>query len=740
MKSQKPPLDHSVAAPPTAEHTIAIAATFTAEPVEEVLMFWSRTLEMPFGVSFAPYHQVFQQLLDPSGVLARNKGGLNVVLVRWEDWGNDPGALDRALDDFIAALRTAATATSTPLLIAICPASRSAMAERQDHLDRLEARLRGLMSEPSTVHLLTTADMLTAYPVQEYDDPARAALGHVPYTPVFFAALGTLIVRHWYALQQTRYKVIALDCDETLWKGVCGEVGPHGVRIEAAHEHLQRLMVAQQQAGMLLCLDSKNNDEDVEAVFEQRTDMPLERHHLVASRINWRPKSENLMSLAAELRLGLDSFIFVDDDPVACAEVEANCPEVLTLQLPEPLGVPRYLNHVWAFDRVRRTEEDAQRTALYRSDVERERSRKESLRFDEFFAKLGLEIELREMRTPHLARVAQLTQRTNQFNCTTIRRTEDELARLSAGGQVEGVVVDVRDRFGSYGLVGVVLFRREGPTLEVDTFLLSCRALGRGVEHRMLSFVGELAQARGSERVDLSFRPTRKNLPAFEFLERLGKTDTVSTDGAVAYRLTAADAAAIRFQPGDTPSADPAAAEELRPSAVRARTPPAPSTLIRRIATELSDAEQIRRAVDADKRRARPELPEGYVAPRTQIEIEMAALWSQVLGLDHVGACDDFFALGGHSLLATLLVSRMRDAFEADVSLDTFFERPTVAGLADWIQEHRIQHAAPAELNEMLLALEKLSDAEVEALLAGDADADAGATTSDESTRDEVSS
>ncbi|MCA1587039.1 MAG: HAD-IIIC family phosphatase, partial [Acidobacteria bacterium] len=552
MTSKNPSLEQPAAAPSSAAHTIAIAATFTAEPVEAVLTFWSRTLEMPFSVSFAPYHQVFQQLLDPTGVLARNRAGLNVLLLRWEDWGTDPHALDGALDDLIAALRTAVTATSTPLLLAVCPASRVVAAEHDDHFDRLEIRLRALTAELSRVHLLTTADMLTAYPVQEYDDAGRAALGHVPYTPVFFAALGTLIARHWYALQQTRYKVIALDCDETLWKGVCGEVGPHGVKIETAHEHLQRLMVAQQQAGMLLCLNSKNNEEDVDAVFEQRGDMTLGRHHLVASRINWRPKSENLRSLAAELRVGLDSFIFIDDDPVSCADVEANCPDVLTLPLPEPLGVPRYLDHIWAFDRGQRTEEDAQRTELYRSEVERERSRKESLRFDEFFAKLGVEIELREMQPAHFARVAQLTQRTNQFNCTTIRRTEDEVGRLAASGQLEGVVVEVRDRFGAYGLVGVVLFRGRARALEVDTFLLSCRALGRGVEHRMLSFVGELAQARACECVEVRFRPSGKNLPAHEFLESLGQAETESTDDGVVYRLSTAEAAALRFQPGET--------------------------------------------------------------------------------------------------------------------------------------------------------------------------------------------
>ena len=128
--------------------------------------------------------------------------------------------------------------------------------------------------------------------------------------------------------------MIVLDCDNTLWKGVCGEDGPLGVEVTAPYRALQEFMIGQMNAGMLLCLCSKNNEKDALDVFDQRTDMLLKREHLVSWRINWKSKSENIKSLAKELNLGLDSFIFIDDNPVDCADVKINCPSVLTLQLP----------------------------------------------------------------------------------------------------------------------------------------------------------------------------------------------------------------------------------------------------------------------------------------------------------------------------------------------------------------------------------------------------------------------
>jgi len=220
--------------------------------------------------------------------------------------------------------------------------------------------------------------------------------------------------------------------------------------LDAPRKALQDFMRAQHAAGRLLAVCSKNSEEDVREVFAQRLDMPLRHEHFAAWRVNWTPKSENIKSIAQELNLGLDSFIFVDDNPVECAEVEANCPGVLTLQLPEnPAEIPQFLKHCWAFDVLKVTAEDARRGEMYRESRQREELRSKAGSLADFIAGLNLKIQIAPMVSEQLARVSQLTQRTNQFNVTTIRRTEAEMQQLATHATV--LTVTVSARFGDYG-------------------------------------------------------------------------------------------------------------------------------------------------------------------------------------------------------------------------------------------------------------------------------------------------
>jgi FkbH-like protein len=387
----------------------------------------------------------------------------------------------------------------------------------------------------------------------------------VPYTPAFYTALGTMLARKIRALRSAPHKVVVLDCDETLWGGVCGEVGAAGVELGGPRRALQEFILAQAERGMLVCLCSRNNEEDVREVFRCRPEMVLRPEHFAARRINWRPKSENLRELAEELRLGLDSFIFIDDDPVVCMEVRANCPEVLTLQLPsDPERIPTFLRHVWAFDRLKLTAEDRRRTALYRQHAEREDLRRGAQSLADFLAAIELKVRISALAPEHLPRVAQLTERTNQFNCTTVRRTEAEIQRLCQAEGYECLVAEVSDRFGDYGLVGVAIFRPAAEAVEVDTLLLSCRALGRNVEHRLLARVGELALARGLGRVDVPFVPTPKNQPALDFLTQVGAPFRQPRAAGSVYRLPARHAASLAEGQGPGGAATPAEGRAVR--------------------------------------------------------------------------------------------------------------------------------------------------------------------------------
>ena len=692
--------------------TLAISATFTAEPLADSLAFWMREAALDFELRFAPYNQVFQQLLDPTSLLAANANGVNVLLVRWEDWAAEPGTLEDTARHLAAEL--AARRFAVPVLVILCPNSPEFRRRQAGILAACNAILEERVASLPQVHLVPESELEELYPVEHYYDPHAFELGGIPYSPEMFAALGTMITRKLHALAGSPFKVVALDCDETLWMGVCAEDGPEGVIVDAPRRAFQELLVRLQQEGMLLCLVSKNIEEDVRETFRRNPSMPLRWEHILAHRINWQPKPENLRSLAAELSLGLDSFIYLDDNPAEIAQVQAECPEVLCFALPEDSArIPHFVKHIWAWDRLKTTEEDRRRTAMYWEQIEREKLQKQSSSLEEFLAALQLHVEIGEAQEQDLARVSQLTQRTNQMNFSVRRRTEAELRELLASHECQCLTARVRDRFGDYGLVGVIILRPGEAALTLDTFLLSCRALGKGVEHRMLAEVGRRAVEMGYEIVLAPFVETARNRPAKMLLESLSGGVRSGVEGGAVYEFPAVSLARAVFQPA-------AHKEQIcgEPQAAPRSMPTAPSRLnYLRIATELSSPRQVLDALRQAQRKT-DLAPRVTDAPRTELEKRLAALWSEFLGRDSVGIHDNFFDLGGHSLLAVQLLSAVRQAFDVDLSLDVVYAGDfTVAELAKAIELGQIREAGEDQYQDLLKELEGLSDDEVKALL-----------------------
>jgi FkbH-like protein len=648
-----------------------------------------RQLGLPAELRFAAYHQVFQELLDPAGLFARNASGVNVVLVRFDDWPAGQAA------EFVDAVRAAAGRTAVPLILVLCPG-----ALQFDDVVR-----RGVAGLPS-VYVLTAAEIAALYPVDEVHDPHGNELGRLPYTPLYFVALATAVARKIHAIIAPSFKAIALDCDDTLWAGICGEDGPEGVVLDPPRRALQQFMAERRREGRLLTLCSKNNEEDVAATFRAHPEMPLSAGDFVVQRVNWDSKAGNLASLAEELEIGLDTFILVDDNPKEVQETQAGAPQVLALLLPgRAEEIPDFLAHVWAFDRARVTEEDRRRGEMYAQRAERARAARTSPSLEDFLASLELKVTIAPMGPAQVDRVAQLTQRTNQMNATCIRRTAAEIQRLPE----ECLTVHVTDRFGSYGLTGAILFRVDR-ALVVDTFLLSCRALGRGVEHRMVARLGEIAIERGLEAVEIPFVAAQRNRPALLFLESLGAP---AVEGV--FRLSASDAAGVRRHPSAGQAAGLPAPEPSLPA-----TSPARPNYVR-IATELRTPEQIAAWLRATGRR-RTALSDAD-APRTALERDLVALWAEMLNVEAVGIHENFFELGGHSLLAVQLLSRVRQIYGVDLSLEVVYSGEfMVAELAKAIELKEIEQAG-GDYHELIEELEGLSDAEVRALLAEEQDA-----------------
>ena len=277
-------------------------------------------------------------------------------------------------------------------------------------------------------------------------------------------------------------------------------------------------------------------------------------------------------------------------------------------------------------------------------------------------------------------------------------------------------MVEVSDRFGSYGLTGVAIYEVDADALRVDTFLLSCRVLGRGVEHLLLARLGEIAGARGLGRVDVRFSPTQRNQPALVFLESVGAEFKQPASPGLFFRFPAAYAATIAYQPAGAVSRQPAEA----PAGETVASEPID---FHYIASSLRSVDQIREHVRGGNRSGavRAAVP---VPPRTGIERQLAALWIELLGIPEVGIHDNFFDLGGHSLAAVQLVSRVRQAFRVDLSLDAVYSAAfTVAELAMAIEMRLMEQADPDQYAGLLAEVDGLSDEEVRVLLEQERDA-----------------
>ncbi|MFK7849091.1 MAG: HAD-IIIC family phosphatase [Rhodothermales bacterium] len=721
-----------------AELHVAIAATFTAEPVEKTLSFWLESLNIPHVIQFSPYNQVFQQLLDPNSLFALNKNtenrhALNIIYIRLEDWlgassvadiiassalvasngttaqPNGHEALNRSAgdiehttkmlrqnaEDLVNAIKVASLKGNVQHLLVFSPISEAGKSSASfvDILSKTEAYIVDQLRGAKQVETVTQAQVMAWYPLSGYDDKHTARAGHVPYTDTCYAALATAAARRFSALTRPPHKVIVLDCDNTLWDGVCGEVGPTGVKITEPFKALQAFMLAQQEAGMVLCLASKNIEADVDAVFEQNADMLLGKNDIVSTRVNWQPKSDNIKSLAAELNLGLDSFIFIDDNPIECAEVHASCPEVAVFQLPKaPADIPHFLQHIWLFDNVGVTDEDKKRAERYRQNSKREQAKNASGSLKDFLENLNLSIQISAPTKTHFPRIAQLTQRTNQFNTTTIRRQEPEMIELVQDGSLNAAIVEVSDRYGDYGLVGVLLYNYTQEALQVDSLILSCRALGRGVEQSMAKFLAEEASKQNRLRVDVAFSQSERNEPVHAFLETVATHSKSEFSQGTVYQYNTADLLALVPLEAATPSlavngskngtmngSSKGAAKENVSGIKKTLNSQHASNghLWQYVASGLSRPIDIKEKV-LGRTVPRPALQTPLIEAQTRDEQIVAQIWQDVLGIEGIGLEDGFKELGGTSLQLVQIYGRLRAQFDVDLPFTKLFALPTI--------------------------------------------------------------
>lgn len=365
----------------------------------------------------------------------------------------------------------------------------------------------------------------------------------MPYTREACKALAKEYVKFIRAMKGRNSKCLVVDCDNTLWGGIVGEDGINRISIGvtypgSAYREFQQAILGLHNRGVMLAICSKNNERDVIEVLEKHPGMILRREHFVSMRINWSDKVTNLKEIAKELNIGLDSLVFVDDNAFEVNLVRQMLPQVKTIELPQdPSSYKDILNSIGLFDTISLSEEDLRRNEMLKAEMERSKARFEAASLEDYLRHLEMEACVRGADGFAVPRVSQLTQRTNQFNLTTKRYTEAEVKSMAEARDTDVLYIQLMDRYGDTGIVGAAILRYAGTEAVVDSFLLSCRVIGRGIEDVLLVACMNRALRRGCKIISGTYLPTEKNGQVADFYESRNFKRRKETRGAGEYYL-----------------------------------------------------------------------------------------------------------------------------------------------------------------------------------------------------------
>ncbi len=531
-------------------HRVAFLRSFTVEPMVPMLQAEAALDGCRVEAWVGDFNAYGQDILNPASALYASKPDTIVFAVQLRDispdlWarfadlpeGEVEGEADRAAETVIDLLSALRQRTSAHILVhgferPLEPSLGILDARRKtgqgDAIARLNGRIRAFAAGERGITWLDYDELQSRFGRAAWIDDRKWLTARLPLSVDAMPRLAAAWWRHIAPLARPQAKVLVLDLDNTLWGGTVGEDGVAGLKLGADYpgayfQSLQRAALDLARRGVLLAIASKNNEADAMEVIAGHPGMLIRPEHIAAHRINWQPKPQNIAEMAKELNLGLDSFVFLDDNPAEREAVRRGCPDVTVVELPkDPARYAECLRRVAAFERHAVLEEDRDRTRLYREERERRDLMSGAGSLEEYLHALKVGIDIKPMTAATLARAAQLTQKTNQLNMTTRRYTEAQLEAVAREPGVGVYVLNASDRFGDNGLVGVAITRTAGPVTGIDTFLLSCRVIGRGVETAFLAHLAEAARAQGSSLLSGWFLKTAKNAPAADIYKNAG--------------------------------------------------------------------------------------------------------------------------------------------------------------------------------------------------------------------------
>ncbi len=492
-----------------------------------------------------------QEVINPSaGVYSDHFDAIVVLLDGTEarGWRNPKEGFEKInlYKQSISAL--ASNITSIPVFISTIVIRESRIKSLSERKIKYELEnewyqyVQNLVETKQNIYLFDIADTITEIGYRQFYSNKMWYMSSMPYSRDGLNAVANEIDRVLDSAFNTRKKIIALDLDNTLWGGVIGEDGLEGIELSDHKEgqryfDFQRQLLEMKNRGIVLAVNSKNNAEDAEIAIQKHPSMILRDDDFVSKKINWENKAANLKAMERELNLTESGFIFIDDNPIERETVKGECQEMIVPDFPEDTTeLICFAENIW-FDYCRPLRvlgEDLIKTQMYQNEARRKQEMSDCLNLDDYIAKLEMVVDIHKMKESELERVVQLINKTNQFNVTTKRYTKFEIEEIAQNANNTIYVVYSTDKYGDNGLISVVILHENMTEIMIDSFLMSCRVMGRKLEEVIMN---ELASKYNGKKLIGKYIPTAKNIPVKGLYDRLGFKMMSDVDGVKLYEL-----------------------------------------------------------------------------------------------------------------------------------------------------------------------------------------------------------
>jgi FkbH-like protein len=531
----------SGAAKPQTSVKTAFLGSFTIEPLVDYAIVEAAARSIELQTYIAPYGQFNQELLNPQSELYRSKPQITFLLLEAESESIEEQAAH--LQDLVDAFLKNSTGVLVINTFPACPSWPLQVLpdQRRISIEKINAGILERYKNHPRIQVIDLDGLVAYAGCQNAMSPQMMSMARIPFSETFLKLLASKVVSHVVATAGLSKKCLVLDCDNTLWSGIIGEDGLDGIAIGRdwpGREFLefQKAILELYEQGVILALNSKNNPADVMQVLNEHPQMLLREKHFASIMANWDPKPQNMQKIAEQINIGLDSMVFIDDNPAERELIRQTLPQVETLEMPaDPSLFARTLRETGLFARAYLTEEDKKRGEIYASQRQRDHFQKSCATLDDFLKSLEMVVSIRLAGKDDVKRTAQLTQRTNQFNLTTRRYTEADIAGMTQDPNWRIYVLGLKDKFGDNGTVGLAIVKTRPKDWFIDTFLMSCRVIGRQVEDALVDRILRDAIEAGCESVSAEYIPSAKNNLVADFWDKMGFTRQDSNSKQVQY-------------------------------------------------------------------------------------------------------------------------------------------------------------------------------------------------------------